>query len=210
MEVLQMFVVNRLFVATDFLSGLLGIGVGWSIMYIFLGSTRRSRFPDESQPFMARIGPYLIASGVYATVLFIVLCSPFRPITDETLITARYQAFYQLVIDSGRFASEFEAVLHIVRLALMFAPLGALLAMTAVGPTIPTPIRAILLSMAVVFSIGVAFTIEMLQVYLPPHVSEIMDVVWCAVGSIAGVGITAYLAIFKGRRERMGQDSSFA
>ncbi|MCA9246258.1 MAG: VanZ family protein [Planctomycetales bacterium] len=210
METLQMFVVHRMSVVSDFFSGLLGIGVGWSIMYIFLGSTRRSRYPDETQPFMARIGPYLIASGVYATFLYIFSCAPFRPITDETLITARYQAFYQLVIDSGRFATEFEAVLHIVRKALMFAPLGALLAMTAVGPTIPTPIRAILLSMAVVFSVGVAFTIEMLQVYLPPHVSDIMDVLWCAIGSVAGVSITAYLAIFKGRRERMEQDSSFA
>ena len=81
------------------------------------------------------------------------------------------------------------------------------LAMTAVGPTIPTPIRAILLSLAVVFSVAVAFTIEMLQVYLPLHVSDIMDVLWCALGATAGVGITVGITSASGSKTSNGHNS---
>jgi VanZ family protein len=74
------------------------------------------------------------------------------------------------------------------------APLGALLALAVVALPVPAAIRRILLAGFLLVVVGIGASIEMAQVFLPPHVPDISDVILYTAGAAIGMLIALRMA----------------
>jgi VanZ family protein len=120
----------------------------------------------------------------------VVHCAPFRVSGTRAQWRARYEGFWALPFARLYRGSEFNAVSDSLRKLLLFAGLGALLTMAITALNAPPRVRLLLLAAGLVLATGLAASIELLQVVLPPHVPDVTDVVLGALGAAAGAAVT--------------------
>ncbi len=76
--------------------------------------------------------------------------------------------------------------------------------MAVVPLSVPPAIRRIFLAALLMVAAGVATSIEIAQVFFPPHVPDLTDVLWCTAGAATGMlacaGILVCRAAARGRR----------
>ena len=85
--------------------------------------------------------------------------------------------------------STFKAVSDVSRKLLFFAALGMVLSLAIPGEWSVAMRRAAVV-IFVLYVAAVVTTIEMIQVFVKPHVPDFTDVVLCTSGSILGMFIT--------------------
>ena len=112
---------------------------------------------------------------------------PFELTEDLQQIKARYEGFFSIPFAGLSRGSHLDAVLDSLKKVLLFAPLGALLALAVAPLSVPRPIRRVLLAVLLVAVTGIGASIEMAQLFLLPHVPSVSDVILYAAGAAIGM-----------------------
>lgn len=187
-EMARLLVLPR-FTSTDHvIFGTLGVALGAGIASWLGkgGSHARSPVAARRRPWQL----WSCAAVAYAVLLVAVSCWPYRPIHDRQELKARYVGFWNVQVET---LAEPYAILDLCAVAMLYAPLGGLLAMVAASEPLPAAIRRIMLAMLLVIAAAFATAIEMLQVPLPPNVPSVGDVMAGTLGVAAGMMLVAWL-----------------
>jgi glycopeptide antibiotics resistance protein len=133
-------------------------------------------------------------AALYCLLLLAVFCMPLDPIEDGKLIRARFHGFFRVPFAALYRGSEFNALTEVLKKLLFFAPLGALLSMVAaaLAPQGGTR-RLVWLGLGVLIAVGMGTGIEMVQVFLPPHVPDVTDVLLYSSGAVLGMWLVQRL-----------------
>lgn len=192
LETTQIFVMNRSASTTDLLAGAVGMTLGVAAVRFF---TKHHTFDDETIAHslgLRETWPYAAGAIGYSLVLIIFKCAPYDPIGNSELIRRRFMAaftnpFVTIWTNPARVT-----LIDLVEQGIWYVPLGVLLARIATGHAVPQPMRKVLLVALLAVPAGVAFTVEMFQVYLPPNVATMKDVVIAVLGAAFGMLITLW------------------
>jgi len=198
-ESAQLFVYSRPAAAGDLITGTIGVWAGAWLM----ARWRRQGHQDEPQPAPDssphKVWLRLAMAAAYSLFLVIAFCWPLEPIRDPQQLKARFDGFISVPFASLYRGSPLDAILEVPKKLLLYALLGAMLAWAAMPLRAPRPIRRLFLAMLLAGAAGVALLIEMLQVFLPPHVPDVSDVILCTAG--AAIGMLVTLRIAAGRKQ---------
>lgn len=186
-ELVQLPVHSRYSSTTDLITGTLGVAAGAWLMRRWRGQPGEDLPPPVTGGAARYAWLWLGLAVLYAVFLMGVFCAPFERIDDAELIRARLEGFFRLPFAAYHRGTPFNAVSDVLKKLLLFAPLGALLALAAGSLPVPRPVRRILLTLLLLGAAGVATAIEMAQVLLPPHVPDVTDVISCTAGAAAGM-----------------------
>jgi VanZ family protein len=136
---------------------------------------------------------------IYTVSLLVVFTAPFQWLVDPQRIAKRWRNMWQIPFTYSKYWGDpLEALSDVMKKLLLFASLGALLAtaLAAIFPAVSSPTsdqtsrpnRSSWIKWLVLAACAVLATaIEMLQVYLPPHVADITDVLLATLGASLGV-----------------------
>lgn len=189
-ETVQAMIDQRTASVTDLLSAAVGVAIGsWCIARWRADLLATPEEPPRATSRQAWAAA-LLAIG-YGGWLVYFFCQPIAPIRDSELIRARWEAFHWIPFASLQIGSEFNAINQVLRKCLLFAPLGVLASLAIAGTTRRRWSRTLAMGVALLLISGLGLGIELLQVFLPPHVPDITDVLLYAVGGAAGLLITA-------------------
>ena len=106
---------------------------------------------------------------------------------------ARYAGFWTVPFASLYHGSEYNAVSEVLRKTIMFGVFATLCTRAVLALSLPATIRRLFLVVVVLIAAGLAGAIELAQVFLPPHVPDITDVILAAIGAIVGMTIVMRL-----------------
>ena len=189
-ELVQLAVLSRTTSTTHVIAGTLGVWAGAWMMWRFRGDGPTCRADSASRILAQKVWLWLGLAAVYSLFLLVVFCAPFDTTDDVQEIKARFDGFLQVPFSAYQENAPLHGAAQVLRKGSHFAPLGALLAMAAASLPIPQPIRRILAGILLLAAMGVATAIEMVQVFLPPHVPNSTDVILCVAGAAAGMFVT--------------------
>lgn len=186
-EVMQVLVYSRFASATDIVVASLGVLIGAAIAGRMIGASHSV----HPRPLTSK---RLLAGGafaaVYCVLLVYIFCWPLEPLTDTARIERRLAGFFSVPFARMYWGSEFNAVTQVLAKLLGFAPFGVLAALWIARSAASAAMRRLwmLLSLALVASL--ATTIELAQIFFPPHVTDITDVLICVAGAALGLYLT--------------------
>ena len=199
-EFAQLLVLSRFTDATDIVLGAVGSVIGGAIVDRY-GSTRpptsASRVPTS---LMRRTWPILAAIAAYSGFLAVGFLLPFNITTDRGLVASRYVDFFSLPFLILYRGDEFNALQQVLVRILVFAPLGALWGYLGTQARTQS-IRRIVVMAGVIYSAGVAFGIEVAQIFMPPKVADATEVAFAIAGAMLGVFISTQIT--PARRDRL-------
>lgn len=199
-ETAQLLVYSRVTATGDLLAGTLGVGVGAVMMRLWRGEQGACPSPPRGKG-ARRAWLWLGLAVVYALLLAAIFCAPLKPVDDLDQIKARYHGFLGVPFGSFYTSSELELISDVLKKGLLFAPLGAMLTLAVASLPVPRPIRCILICIGLLAAAAWATSIEMAQVFLPPHVPSSGDVILCAVGAAVGMFLTLRIAAARRRSD---------
>jgi glycopeptide antibiotics resistance protein len=186
-ELAQLPVYSRSTSTSEVLTGTLGVWVGAWLMRRWRGRGLEAAPQSPSTRSARRAALWLGVAGVYAAFLVVVYCWPWNPIDDLPELKARYDGFYGVRFSRLAGGEQGRGVWEVSKQIALYAPLGALFAMAVVPLSVPPAIRRILLAALLMVAAGVATSIEIAQVFFPPHVSDLTDVLLCTAGAAIGM-----------------------
>ncbi|MBN2474397.1 MAG: VanZ family protein [Pirellulales bacterium] len=193
-ELTQLFVYSRHTATDDVIVGIGGVWIGAWVMQRWRGSDAGQYGPPVVLGGRARQAwMWFGLAGVYSVFLVVLFCTPFHPIDDVPQIRVRLEGFLRLPFASFQRATVLNAVSEVLKKSLLFAPLGVFYAFTVAQSSFPRPVRRILLGTLLLIVAVVATGIEMAQVFLPPHVPDVTDVLLCVAGAATAMFITAQI-----------------
>jgi VanZ family protein len=185
----QVLVYSRYSSLRDILVATFGAAVGaWGAKY---WQGRQPASDSAVKPGL-RVTTCVLCYLGYVAVLFVVFCSPFDPIeTEPSVLRERYAGFYQVPFARLYQGTEFNALGQILRKVLFFAPLGLISCLVVGSVSPPAGMRFYMLSFLLALGILVGFSLEMAQVFLPSHYSDVTDVVLYSMGILIGMLLSA-------------------
>jgi len=200
-EVAQLFVIEHFTSMTTVILAAVGCSLGAVLMHRI-----RGRDPDfahllESLDSRRRAaGVCLALMGIYSLILLAVFCSGGVWETDPERIWRRFHGFWRPPMSALYWGREYNALSDVLRKILFFIPLGGLGAVAVWGKAAKSGSRhRLLLAAVLLYAASISFSIEMLQVYLPPpqgdpsgpaHVADVGDVLTCTAGAAIGLFLT--------------------
>ncbi len=183
LEGVQLFVYSRFTDASDLVTGTLGVCIG-----AWLTARWRSQRHETASVDNAKFGwMWLALAVVYSMVLCAVFLSPFDVTHDKHLIKQRLEGVLRVPFSALYAGTDFNAMNQVLRKALWYAPLGALLAMSV--SKLRTRVMPFIFCFSVAF--GVAVFIELGKVLIPSRIADLTNVVLEAFGFTVGIIITA-------------------
>jgi glycopeptide antibiotics resistance protein len=210
-ELAQVFVQSRYSSTTDLLTGMLGVGMGWGIARWLV--RRKARVGPRVSRLSGSTALLLSAVAVYSGILIAVFCLPFDDWAGGEQISQRFTGlFTRPPLAAFYTGTELNAVSEMLRKTLLFAPLGGLLAL-AIHSRPQTPAttarsrgreswiggRGWLVAASIGGAALLALAIELIQVWLLPHVPDMTDVLLCTMGS--ALGLAAAVRVLAARDE---------
>jgi glycopeptide antibiotics resistance protein len=193
-EAAQLIVYSRPVATGDVITGMLGVLVGACLMRRWGGRDQDARPQAASDRAAWRAWLWLGLAGVYSLLLAVVLCSPFELIDDPSEIRARAEGFFAVPFAEAYRGSQVNVIGGVLRKVLFFAPLGALLSLTVLSPSIPSRVRRTLLAVLLGIAAGVGVLVELAQVYVSPHRPDVTDVILYTAGAALGMLVTVRMA----------------
>jgi VanZ family protein len=193
-ELSQLFVLSHYTTTNAVLLGLAGVTLGaWAMRRRLCASP-----PVESD----KLSPWMKASlwcgvAILLTLGFATIsCLPNQPISDWNEAKARLAAFLQrMPLESFYAGSPLNIIPQVVWKAGVFSLVGAALASSFRHVRKLRNRRGVLIAV-VVFLAGIAaLSIELIQIFLPPHVPDITDVLICISGAVGGAILTERLEV---------------
>jgi VanZ family protein len=188
-EAAQLFVYSRYTSTQDVLLGTLAAGAGGAIMWRW----RSVASPNAPEPAARRLRwamGSLLAAAVYGGGLLLAFCVPFEMLRDPVVLRQRFEGFLAVPFAGLYWGSEFNAVSEVVYKLLWFAPLGVLLTLTVEWLQAPRRVHAVLLLAALLAAVALALGVELVQIFFPPRVPDITDVLLYSTGSATGMFVT--------------------
>ena len=186
-EVLQLFVYSRVTSTTDILTA----GCGAAIGALLAERLRPSVGHHGSLPRTHSIGVWallwVLALAGWLTVLMVVFWYPFDFSNDWGFVHGRVAALKRVPFEAYYYGTEFRAVTEVFHKTGFFFPLGALLAIGALGLRRWLRIPAVLLHAVSALVIACAAAgIEVGQVFLPGKVADTTDWFLETLGGLVG------------------------
>lgn len=183
-EFLQLLVLSRYTDTTDILFAVAGSMLGaWAITW-WKGTGEPAASGARRQAPTA--WPTLGAIAAYSAFLAAGFLFPFEVTHDRTLIAERLQGFTRVPLFSLYMGTEFNAIQQVLVRLLLFAPLGALWGML-LQRVRGSGVRVILTIVGLLYSAGLATTIEVAQVLMPGKIADMTDAIICAIGALGGL-----------------------
>jgi glycopeptide antibiotics resistance protein len=185
-EAAQLFVYSRYSSTTDLITGVLGVIVGWLIAdWLVRGNATQAERGHTSQHSLSFL---LAMTAVYAVIVAAVLCLPFNRWASPAEAAERLSGlFSRPPLTAFYWGTELNAVSEMLRKTLLSVPLGGLLAFS-LRAWRPAAARTPLLIAAACLAAALwALGIELLQVWLPPHVADSTDALLCTLGTVVGL-----------------------
>ena len=186
-EVAQLFVYSRVTSTTDVLAAACGAAIG------ALLARRLRPDVDEHRPSRSAgsggVSVLLLLIGVagWMIVLMVVFWYPFNFSNDWGFVHGRVAALKRVPFIAYYYGTEFRAVTEVFHKTGFFFPLGALLAIGAIGVRRRFPIPAVLLHLASALVIaGAAAVIEIGQLFLPGKNADPTDWLLETLGGAVG------------------------
>ena len=192
LEGAQLLVLSRFTTATDVVLGSLGAAAGGYVALRWqsaAGVNRASAAGPRTWRFLAR----LAVAAAWAAVVVIILCGPFEVSGTWEEWGRRYRGFWAVPFARLYTGSEYNAMSDVIQKVLLFGGFGALLARAVAALELPRAIRRLAVGAIVVITVGLAFGIELLQVFLPPHVPDVSDLILAAIGAAIAVPVVLRL-----------------
>lgn len=186
-ELAQLPVYSRSTSTSDLVTGTVGVWLGAWLMRRWRGRGQEAASQSPSTVSARRAALWLGLAGVYAVFLIVVYCWPWNPIDDLPQLKARYDGFYGVRFSRVAGGEQGGGVWEVSKQIALYAPLGALFAMAVVPLSVPPAIRRIFLAALLVVAAGVATSIEIAQVFFPPHVPDMTDALLCTAGAAIGM-----------------------
>jgi len=186
-EVAQLFVYSRVTSTTDVLAAACGAAIG-----ALLARRLRPDVDDHRPSRSAGSGGvsvllWLIGVAGWMIVLMVVFWYPFNFSNDWGFVHGRVAALKRVPFVAYYYGTEFRAVTEVFHKTGFFFPLGALLAIGAVGIRRRFPVPAVLLHLASALVIaGAAAGIEAGQLFLPGKNADTTDWLLETLGGAAG------------------------
>ena len=199
-EIAQLFVIEHFTSITTLLVAAVGscLGAGLMRRYRIAGlEDAWTRWPQETVRYAA--GICLALMGVYAVVLVAIFCSGGAWESDPARLWQRFHGFWRPPFAALYRGREYNALSDLLRKILFFLPLGILGAVASWTSPTPERYRRWLIAAVLFYAATVCFSIEMLQVHLPPppgvldgpaHVADAGDVMVCTAGAALGLFLT--------------------
>lgn len=188
-ELAQIFIFTRHASSTDVISGTAGVIVGAWMLRLWRGA-QSSRSPSgagASQRSVAfRLG-VSVAILVYSAALCAFFWWPMELLRNGKEVKERLKHFWVIPFSSLYKGSEFNAATEILRKTMLFAVLGALWIALIHSFGLRRAARYAAISGALLYCLGLATGIEVVQAALPPRVSDITDVILYSSGAILGM-----------------------
>lgn len=188
-EFAQLLVLSRFTSSTDCVLGAIGTTIGGAMM----SRWHRNRHPGSAvAPPSLAFRRFLFLMGtaiVWAVIIAAIACAPFEVSGTREEWRARYEGFWTVPFASLYYGSEYNAVSEVLRKTLMFAVFGGLCARALTVLSLPARVRWLLLGVALAAAAGLAGAIELGQVFMPPHVPDVTDVILEAAGALIGMVI---------------------
>ncbi len=204
-ELAQLFVASRSTKLSDVLVGTAAAAFGGALMLWIMPSAKTP--PDRAAETRKTAWRWQLLAICDSLCLIIVFSAPFQWLNDPVRIAKRWRNLWQIPFGYAKYWSDpLEALSDVMFKLLLFASLGALLTQGLAALRKPpsavdasaarkksTALRRwLIFALAVVTCAVLATAIEMLQVYLPPHVPDLTDVLLATVGASVGVLAAAY------------------
>lgn len=194
MELAQVFIYTRSATAADVLAGAVGALVG-----ACLARGRRIEAAAGSEPSgvnrsEGRRWWWLVATSVYAAVLFLLLCWPLEPSWDVSELKVRCQRFFSIPFAGLYRTMSLDTLADVAKKLVYFALLGAManLTLKRFRTACSKPATSAVIALGV--SVGVGLTVELAQLVLPSHHADLTDVLVYGIGAAAGVLVATGLA----------------
>lgn len=189
LEFMQLFIYSRVTEVTDLLTGLVGVLIGAVVM---------QRFADAAPAPLRRrsLVPALQWFGVatlYLGFVCIYLWSPLEPISDKSMIRARFDGYFGIPFRTITGGSQLDELTALLRKTLLFVPLGIPIVRIARHITSTVSGRALALTFGLGLLCSAAVGIELVQALFPPHTPDISDTILYLTGG--GVGVFAWTAV---------------
>jgi VanZ family protein len=189
-EGLQLLVIDRYCTTGNMLTGFVGVALGVLAMRRWRGAGRAEDAHPQGAASSRRNVVLLAAAACYAVVLVLVFCAPLDWISDSELIRSRYHEMIRTPLATLQQGHPLNALTQVIRKGVFFAPLGGTLALVVSSLSVPAALRRFGYVVALAATAGVALVIELLQVFLPPHVPDLSDVLLCTLGGLLGMILT--------------------
>jgi glycopeptide antibiotics resistance protein len=195
-EVSQLFVRSRYSSVTDLLTGSLGVLIGWGVANWLVRSN--AKVSSDAGSAKAR-GLLLFAfAALYLLIVGALLCFPIdRWAASEEAQVRLSSLLSRPLLASLYHGSELNAVTQILRKVLLFVPLGGLLVLAAHARWPAASRRPGALAAVALVAVAGAAAIELLQVWLPPHIPDFTDTLLATLGAI--LGMAAVLRVLSDR-----------
>jgi glycopeptide antibiotics resistance protein len=180
-EFLQLFVRSRFSDVTDLIVGTMGVSGGLLVALLWVncrGSSVRSGFWIPAG--------CLIAVGLLVLAAYL---TPFELETDPGLARQRLAAMFRVPLEILRHGETLAMVLNVLKKLIWFGVFGWLTGETASAMAGAERRSRWLIPGGAIAGLLLAATIEVLQAWFPPHVPEVTDILWGAVGG----GLGAYV-----------------
>lgn len=201
-EISQLLVYSRFTATGDVISGTFGVYLGALIARAWWNKAAGGSDPLPSGSRHWQVWGVLGASLLYCMILLVLFCTPFAMIKDLRQAKARYSDFFDVPFAKLYYGSEFNAVSHVLGRMALFVPLGAMLAYAAFLVRAPRSIRRIFLAGLFVLAAGAAVVIELAQVFFPPRIPDITDVVLSTMGVALGMFLASRILKYYREEDR--------
>jgi glycopeptide antibiotics resistance protein len=192
-EFAQLLVMSRFTDTTDVVLGTAGAGFGGWLAARYASTSGDPQFaPADPSAVSRRSLSWLAVIGGYSVFLLAGFLFPFEFTYDRALIGSRLESFFRVPFYALYLGTEFNAITQVLIRMLLFAPLGALWAAVAVrGASRGT--RHIIHALALAHSVGLALTIEAIQIAMPSKVADLTEVIVCGTAAAMGLYVTVRL-----------------
>lgn len=187
-EFAQLFVVSRHSSTFAIVSSMLSAGVGGIAIWWLrsLGASKRSQGADRS-----RAWPYWLLTAVYSAILVTIYVAPFSVLAEPARIAKRFQGIGRRPFSALFWSNELGAFESVLQKFLLFAPLGLIVGCGILQLSLSPRVRRACKWAAVGGLAALAAGIEIMQVYFPPHVADMTDMIivtCCAVMGLLAAG----------------------
>ena len=189
-EILQFFVTSHATDATDVITGCLGVFIGVAGTRYFRGRPHLSLTSLQKY----RVSLVCAAAG-YVIVLLAVFWTPFDfTVSDHQMIQQRMSHFFGVPLSQAMIAEDLCVLNVFSRKILLFAPLGAWIAV--IVKSLDQQLRATATAGLLFMTASLALLIEVGQIFLPTRTATFDDVLICTTGSLVGLFAMNYLLSF--------------
>lgn len=183
-EFLQLFVRSRHSDVTDLILGAIGVSGG-------LAGALSWNASSSSRPLAAGLKAACLIG--FVLLLAAVYLEPFHFEADHGRALARLAAMVRVPLEALRQGELLEMISNVARKLMLFGILGWLTSETARGFSMWNTAARLPVACGLAGGLFTAATIEIVQAWFPPHVPDVTDVFWGALGGSLGSYVGMFL-----------------